>query len=208
MKELLKVGEKKSSLRRFGCKECGKKFLTNRKTDYCFDCEKKMRLNRTLVGVIIAGIVITLLVCGCMETEEQKEPMQNNPLQNTTQGINTADSKHVSKNITIKVVKFEPNNPCQGCTNLGNYADETIKMHFPEDYKSGKITYETVNFQDTKNRDVVKKYSVVGSSLYITAIKDGKEEIIDANDMWNYVWDKEEYINTFKAKLEKIKNEN
>ena len=116
---------------------------------------------------------------------------------NTSQG---------AKNITIKVVKFEPNNPCQGCTNLGNYANETIQRHFPEEYKSGKIVYETVNYQDSKNIELVKKYNVVGSSLYIMVIKDGEEEIIDANDMWNYVWDEEKYINVFKNKLENLKN--
>ena len=41
--------------------------------------------------------------------------------------------------IIIKVVKFEPTRPCPSCTNLGDFAKETIELHFQEDYKSGKI---------------------------------------------------------------------
>lgn len=152
-----------------------------------------------------------------------RTPTSNNSTSssNTTSNNNTSassaniyqnaannDSISKPKNISIKVVKFEPNKPCQGCTNLGNFANETIRKQFPEDYESGKITYETINFQDPKNRQLVEKYKVTGSSLYITVINEDEEEIIDANDMWNYVWKKEEYIDVFKNKLEEIRNKN
>jgi len=162
------------------------------------------------VGIIvgIATVLIIGIISGCIETEEQKKSMLDNTLQNATQNIKTTASIPAPENITIKVVKFEPTHPCQSCINLGNFAKETMQKHFPGDHESGKITYETVNFQDPKNRDIVKKYNVVGSSLYITVIKDGKEEVIDANDMWNYVQEKEEYMKIFKNKLEEIKNQN
>ncbi len=124
---------------------------------------------------------------------------------NISQNAANNDSISKPKNISIKVIKFEPSKPCASCTNLGNFAKETIEKHFPEDYKSGKITYQTVNYQDSKNRQLLKKYNVRGSSLYITVIKDGEEEIIDANDMWYYVLEQEEYTNIFKNKLEEIK---
>jgi hypothetical protein len=155
-----------------------------------------------IAGVVILTIIFVILVCGCTETKNEPGAAENlsnkltSPV-NVSQGV---------KNITIKVVKFEPDNPCQGCTNLGNFANETIQRHFPEEYKSGKIVYETVNYQDAENIEIVRKYNVVGSSLYITVIKDGKEEINDANDMWNYVGDEEEYLKIFKNKLENLKN--
>ena len=93
---------------------------------------------KTMLIAAIITVLIMTIISGCMETK-QKDDMQNNHLQDTTQGINTTGSKPVSKDTTIKVVKFEPNNPCQGCTNLGNFAEETIQIHFPEDYKSGNF---------------------------------------------------------------------
>jgi hypothetical protein len=162
-----------------------------------------------VAGIIITGILITILFCGCIEPEKETNDMTNNSLQNTTQDIKATASIPEPANITsIKVVKFEPARPCQSCANLGNFAKETLELHFPEDYKTGKLSYETVNFQDPENIILVKKYGVMGSSLYINVIKDGKEEIIDATEMWNYVWDKEDYINVFKNKLDALKKEN
>ncbi len=157
-----------------------------------------------IAGIIITGIILTLLFCGCIEPEKETNNVTSNPLQNTTQDIKTTSSIPEPADIIIKVVKFEPARPCQSCANIGDFAKETIELHFPEDYESGKISYETVNFQDPENIDMAKKYGIRGSSLYINVIKDGKEEIIDANDMWSYVWDKEEYIKVFKNKLDAL----
>lgn len=38
----LDIVDSKSSLKTVTCKNCGKTFKTNRKTDYCFNCEKKL----------------------------------------------------------------------------------------------------------------------------------------------------------------------
>ena len=170
-----------------------------------------------IAGMSIALIIITILLSGCIGDEKETSDKPDNPgetnnnsiISNTDQNtspINETNPGSKPGDIRIKVVKFEPNNPCQGCTNLGNFANETIQRHFLREYKSGKIIYETVNYQDAENMELVKKYNVVGSSLYIMVIKDGKEEIIDANDMWNYVWDNEEYLKIFKDKLENLKN--
>jgi len=163
-----------------------------------------------IVGLLIVGGIICFMLFGGSDTPLDNTPLfLNDSIISTTDQnaspVNESNSGSRPKDITIKVVKFEPNNPCQGCTNLGNFAKETIEKHFPEDYKSGKITYETVNYQDPKNRQLIEKYNVMGSSLYITVIEEGKEEIIDANDMWNYVWKKEEYMKIFKNNLEEIK---
>ena len=36
----LDIIDKEPTLKNVTCKKCGKIFKTNRKTDYCFDCEK------------------------------------------------------------------------------------------------------------------------------------------------------------------------
>lgn len=37
----LDIIDKESSLKSVTCKKCGKTFKTNRKTEFCFKCEKK-----------------------------------------------------------------------------------------------------------------------------------------------------------------------
>ncbi|SCG86631.1 hypothetical protein [Methanobacterium congolense] len=39
----LDIVDKKSSLRRVTCRGCGKTFKTDRDTELCFDCEKKLK---------------------------------------------------------------------------------------------------------------------------------------------------------------------
>ncbi len=39
----LDIIDKESTLKQVKCKKCGKIFKTNRKTDYCFDCEKTIK---------------------------------------------------------------------------------------------------------------------------------------------------------------------
>jgi hypothetical protein len=155
-----------------------------------------------VAGIILAGIIFTLLLCGCIENEP--EAVTYNPMQTTTSEKNATSTIKEPTNITIKVVKFEPSRPCQSCKKLGDYAKETIELYFAEEYKSGKISYQTVNYQDHVNMDMIKKYGISSSSLFITVIKDGEEETINANDMWSYVGNKEEYLEVFKNKLEEI----
>jgi len=157
-----------------------------------------------VAGIMMVGIILSVLFCGCIETEKETDAVTNNSSQNTTQEIQTMSSIKEPANITLKVIKFEPARPCSSCTLLGNFAKETIELYFREEYQSGKISYETVNYQDPKNLDLVKKYGISGSSLYITVINDGNEEIINANDMWSYVGNKEEYMNVFKNKLDEL----
>lgn len=39
----LEIVDKKTSMRSVSCKNCGKIFKTNRDTELCFDCEKKIK---------------------------------------------------------------------------------------------------------------------------------------------------------------------
>jgi len=162
-----------------------------------------------IAGIMMVGIILAVLFCGCIETEKETDAVTNNSAQNTTQDIQTTSSIKEPANITLKVIKFEPARPCSSCTLLGNFAKETIELYFQEEYQSGKISYETVNYQDPNNIELVKKYGVSSSSLIITVIvgDDNEEETIDANDMWRYVGNKEEYMTVFKTKLEGILSE-
>lgn len=170
-------------------------------------------MNRTqksalIVGIIIIGISLSLIVCGCIAPANETGTATNNSSQNTTQDIQTTSSIKEPANITLKVIKFEPARPCQSCTKLGNYAKETIELYFPEEYQSGKMSYVAVNYQDPNNIELVKKYGVSGSSLIISVMTaDNEEATIDANDMWRYVGNKEEHMTVFKTKLEGILSE-
>jgi hypothetical protein len=164
-----------------------------------------------IAGILIIGISLSLIVCGCIAPANDAGTATNNTRHNTT--LNSTPTPTPTPTppvtepaqITLTVIKFEPARPCQSCTKLGNYAKETIEQYFSEEYQSGKMSYVAVNYQDPNNIELVKKYGVSGSSLLISVMTDDdEEETIDANDMWRYVGNKEEYMTVFKTKLEGI----
>ena len=150
---------------------------------------------------ILTGVLLLLLISGCIAPDPDPG---NTSLNTTTPALTTTPANPISVPKTIKVVKFEPARPCRSCTLLGNYAKETIEVYFPEEYASGQITYETVNYQDPQNEELVRKYGATGSALFITVVRNGKEEIHFANDMWGYIGNKEEYMTVFKTKLDTL----
>jgi hypothetical protein len=165
------------------------------------------RVNRRRVliaSALITGVIGVLLVCGCIAPPNEPGNATNDSLRNTTPQLTPTPPLQEAAMIRIGVVKFEPTNPCQSCTLLGNYAKETIELYFKEEYESGIMRYETVNYQDPSNIERVRKYGVSGSALFITVIRDGEEEIIGANDMWGYIGSREEYQRVFKGKLEAV----
>ncbi|MBN1763156.1 MAG: hypothetical protein JW878_08815 [Methanomicrobia archaeon] len=173
-----------------------------------------LRRNRDswlIAGILIIGVSLSLIVCGCIAPANDAGTATDTALHNST--LNSTPTPTPTPTppvtepvqITLTVIKFEPARPCQLCTKLGNYAKETIELYFPEEYQSGKIRYQTVNYQDPNNIELVKKYGVSGSSLLISVMTDDNEEATtDANDMWQYVGNKEEYMTVFKTKLEGI----
>ena len=149
-------------------------------------------------GAILIGVLLLLFSCGCIAPD----PEPGNPTAPPALTTTPATANAVPD--TIRVIKFQPKRPCYSCLLLGNYAKETIEVYFPEEYAAGKITYETVNYQDPKNGALVRKYGVIGSELFITVIRNGEEEIQSAYDMWQYIDNKEEYMTVFKAKLDAL----
>jgi len=79
-----------------------------------------------------------------------------------------------------------------------------IKEKFPEEYKSGKIVFRDINGELPANRDIVVKYQAGGSSLFVNAIKAGKDHIKEDIDVWRLVTDESQFINYFQNKLNKL----
>jgi len=156
-------------------------------------------------GAILTGVLLLILLCGCIAPDQEPgNAAKNTAMTTPTPALTTNPTTANAAPDTIRVVKFEPTRPCYSCTLLGNYAKETIEVYFPAEYATGKITYETVNYQDPQNIEVVRKYGASGSELFITVIRNGAEEICSANEMWGYIGNKEAYMTVFKVKLDAL----
>jgi hypothetical protein len=116
--------------------------------------------SRILVSsLVLACIVISLLlVAGCSSFTA-----------NAGKGAMTAQSTN-SPNSTVErveVLHFHPAQQCYSCRTVGEYANETVNLFFAPELESGKLVFMEVNLNLPENADLVKKYEVTGSSLWI-----------------------------------------
>jgi len=84
----------------------------------------------------------------------------------------------VKKADRIEVINFHATQRCVSCTTLGKLSEKTITERFANEVASGKIIFKSVNVELRKNTEIVNLYQASGSSLYINAVKDGKNNIV------------------------------
>ena len=104
----------------------------------------------------------------------------------------------------IEVVHFHATQQCWSCITVGEYALKTIKEKFPEEYESGKIVYKDINAELPANKDIVIKYQASGSSLFVNAISEGKENIEEDATVWRLVTNETQFVSYFENKLENL----
>ncbi len=104
----------------------------------------------------------------------------------------------------IEVVHFHTTQQCWSCITVGEYALKTIKEKLPEEYKNGKIVYKDVNGELPENKDMVIKYQASGSSLFVNAIRDGKDNIEEDITVWRLVSNENQFISYFQNKLNNL----
>ncbi|MPN47603.1 hypothetical protein SDC9_195206 [bioreactor metagenome] len=118
-----------------------------------------------------------------------------------TPSINTSLPSGSEK---IEIFVFHATQRCISCINIGKYAKATIEEKFPEELKSGKITFREVNIDLPENEKMAKDYGVTGSALFINAIKDGKDNHEEDTIVWRLVTNEVQMKSYFESKLKKL----
>jgi len=118
-----------------------------------------------------------------------------------TPAINTSLPSGSEK---IEVFVFHATQRCISCINIGKYTQAVIEEKFPDELKSGKITFKEVNIDLPENFQMAKDYGVSGSALYINAIKDGKDNHEEDTTVWRLVTNEVQMKSYFEAKLRKL----
>lgn len=109
----------------------------------------------------------------------------------------------------IEIIHFHSTNQCYSCITMGNLAEETVNTYFSNELKSGKIIFEHLNGDLSKNREKVLKYGATGSSLWIGIYyKDGTFDKEQNINVWYKINNKADYLSYLKEVIEgKLKAE-
>lgn len=103
----------------------------------------------------------------------------------------------------IEIIHFHGTNQCTSCILLGQYAEETVNTYYSKELESGKVTFDHVNYDLPENNELVVKYGVTGSSLWLGVYaEDGfhKEENIN---VWYKLNDKQDFKSYLKGLIER-----
>lgn len=104
----------------------------------------------------------------------------------------------------IEVVHFHGTHQCWSCITVGEYALETVKNKFSEEYQSGKIVFKDINGELPENKEIVIKYQARGSSLFVNAISNDKDSIEEDTTVWRLVNNQEKFTDYFENKLKTL----
>jgi hypothetical protein len=104
----------------------------------------------------------------------------------------------------VKVVYFHTDYRCATCTKLEKYSQETVEKYFANDLKSGKIVWESINYEEDKNEHYIDKFNLYNKSLILMKYENGKlKEWKNLEKIWELVSNKSKYVDYVKKEIKK-----
>jgi hypothetical protein len=155
--------------------------------------------------LVLGAVSVFLIASGCINTQAtEKVSLTPSPTADLTPSAPSSPSSGPADR--IEVFHFHPTQQCYSCKTLGAYAEKTINESFSGEVESGRLIFRHVNIYLPENAELVKKYGVTGSSLWIgvyNASGFSKEENVN---VWYKIDDETEYKIYLKGVIEKRLN--
>lgn len=82
----------------------------------------------------------------------------------------------------IEVIDFYGTHRCVTCKAIEASTKYALTTLFPEELKSGTITFRTVNVDEEANYDMAEAYGATGTALFLNVVKGSKETHVDLTE--------------------------
>jgi len=140
-------------------------------------------------------LLVSILFLGCVSNNQSTLVSQNN---------STISYQNSSANdsIRVEVYHFHGTHQCQSCISVGELAEKTVNTYFKDELESGKLVFSHINGELPENRDLVDKYGVTGSSLWIGTYVNGEFHKEQNVNVWYKINNEQEYLDYLKGILE------
>lgn len=103
----------------------------------------------------------------------------------------------------VDVVYFHRTNRCYSCIYAETGIRYTLETYFQKEMSSGKLTFKSVDVQDTGNAAIVKKYGAYTSQLFINTVIGDTERIEDVTEIWLFIGNDEAFCQVVGTKIAK-----
>lgn len=75
----------------------------------------------------------------------------------------------------VEVLYFHGKRRCITCSAIEKNAKEAVEKQFADELKKGTLTFKSIDITLPENKDLIERYKVSWSSLFITKWQDGKD---------------------------------
>ncbi|MDP2755951.1 MAG: nitrophenyl compound nitroreductase subunit ArsF family protein [Nitrospirota bacterium] len=148
-----------------------------------------------IIAIAIIGTAFLILKNGNKSTEAQS---QNNQI---AENQSTEEKQSAEK---IQVFAFHATQRCYSCITIGKFAGETVNEYFQPELRDGKIEFREINIDLPENKELARKFQASGSSLFINAISNGKDNIAEDTRVWRLISSEIQFKNYLKDKIDNL----
>ena len=149
---------------------------------------KKIKILLSVLAGIALCVGVVYLVSNVSPATDDGQPNSNN-------STGPADR--------VDVVYFHRTQRCSTCIHAEELTRYTVETYFADELASDKLTFQSIDVQDSNNAAIVNKYGAYARQLFINAVRDGSDHIEQATDLYPLIFDDEAFVETLKSKIEK-----
>jgi hypothetical protein len=154
-----------------------------------------MKLKSVITGILllfVAAAVVTLIA---------KRPA-GSPPEKSAADLASATGDIQQLRDGVIVYYFHGNTRCPTCNTIEAYSKEAVETLFADELNSGRVQFQVVNYDESRNEHFMGDYNIGFQSLVLVDIKDGEEvRFKDLSAIWDLVGNKEAFLNYVQSEI-------
>ncbi len=118
-------------------------------------------------------------------------------------GVSTLSAAESASQNQVVVYQFHRRFRCPSCQELEALIRNTLETRYPEDLKSGKLTFRVVDLDAKGSEHFPKDYDFFYNTVIIVDVRDGKDaRFKNLEKLWEIYEDKEKAIEFLRAEID------
>ena len=110
-----------------------------------------------MIVILLLTMCLSLFACGNKNTKGSKAQEQQPPKDH------------------VEVLYFHGKQRCITCAAIEKNTKGTVETLFADELKDGSLVFKSIDISQSENEEIINKYEVTWSSLFITKWKNGKD---------------------------------
>ena len=149
-----------------------------------------LSLNQKVLFILVFGLAVSLFFFACSSPAAQLSSPVNEPAVPTTPVAAPSDNSSTLAQVNlparVDVVYFHRPQRCPSCLCFEERVRYVVSTYFQNDIDQGNMTFSVYDIGDSQNTSIVNKYGAVGSQLFINTFQNGKDDIKDIQEIWDW----------------------